>query len=419
MLPPSLDKSPASCNEAMNLAPTQVQRRARWRGYVPTPGGAARPSEIGRRLPRVLAVALLAAALVLGTPAHAQSVGLRLMPLGDSITRGYRSSTDDGYRGPLYSALKNRGIALDFVGSQRSGVMFDPDNEGYNGYRIDQIAALADAALAAYHPNLITLHAGTNDLGQNYQVATAPKRLAALIDQIITDDPKVTILVAQVVCNATPSVQSLIDSYNAKIPEIVQSRAKAGKHVYLVSMKAVTKADLADGLHPNDAGYQKMADAWDAAIQQVIADGKVAPIEFPGVFEIENQESGLVVDVNAGSTDNGAMVIQWQSGGNSNQRWNFIPTTNGYYQIKNAFSGLDLNVTGASKESEAKIVQWQFGPEGNDQWLPARQADGSYTFSNRNSGLFLDNPGGSTAGAQLDQAKASDGANQKFKLVPR
>ncbi len=372
-----------------------------------------------KRLLRAVASGVIGAALLLGVSAQAQSVGLRLMPLGDSITRGYRSSTDDGYRGPLYSALKKRGIALDFVGSQRAGAMFDPDNEGHNGYRINQIAQLVDATLAIYHPNVVTLHIGTNDIKDNYQVPTAPQRLASLIDQIIAADPHVTILVAQLVCTANPSNQALTETYNGKIPEIVQSRAKAGKHVYMVSMKALTKADLDDGLHPNDGGYQKMADAWDTALQQAIADGKVAPVEFAGVFEIQNQESGLVVDVSAGSTDSGATVIQWPSGGNSNQSWNFIPTSDGYYQIRNAFSGQDLNVTAASKESEAKIVQWPFGTESNDQWLPARQANGSYTFSNRNSGLLLDNPGGSTQGAQLDQANANGAANQKFKLVPR
>ena len=417
MLPPGSYHFPASSDEPMNLIPARLRRG----GGVAMPCGEARPCGLGRWLSRALVPALLAAALVLGTSSvrAAQSVGLRLMPLGDSITRGYKSTTEDGYRAPLSTALKNRGIALDFVGSQRCGALLNSDVEGYNGYRIDQITALVDTALATYHPNLITLHIGTNDLAQNYQAATASKRLAALIDQIIADDPKVTILVAQLVCNATPSVQSLIDAYNAKIPEIVQSRAKAGKHVYLVSMKALTKADLADGLHPNDVGYQKMADAWDAGIQQAIAGGKVAPVDFAGVFEIDNLESGLAADVFGRSGDNGARIIQWQSTGNSNQLWTLIPTSDGYYQIKNAGSGLDLNVAGASKEGGAKIVQWQFGQDGNDQWLPVLQPDGSYTFANRNSGLLLDNPGGSTPETQLDQAEPGGGSNQKFKLVPR
>lgn len=370
----------------------------------------------------LLGMALIGGLLLLtGSTTHAQSAGLRLMPIGDSITAGYRSTTGNGYRGPLYPELINQGDALDFVGSQRSGVMFDPDNEGYYGDRIDQISGLINGELALYQPNVVLLHIGTNDLGQNYQVSTAPARLASLIDQIIADDPTVTVLVAQLIPNSTASVESDIVAYNTQIPAIVQARVNAGKHVSMVSMSALTTADLSDGLHPNDGGYQKMANAWDAGIQQVIADGWVAHIDFAGNFEIENEYSSLAVDVSGASTANGASVIQWPYGGNSNQIWNFIPTSNGYYQIKNAYSALDLNVTGASTANGAEIVQWQFGTQGNDQWLPVRQSDGSYVFYNRSSGLTLDDPGYSTAqGTQFDQWGANGGGtNQKFYVIGR
>ncbi len=357
----------------------------------------------------------------IGPSAHAQSAGLRLMPIGDSITAGYRSSTGNGYRGPLYSELISQGDALDFVGSQRSGVMFDPDNEGYYGYRIDQIAGLINGELALYQPNVVLLHIGTNDLGQNYQVSTAPARLASLIDQIIADDPTVTVLVAQLIPNSTASVESDIVAYNNQIPAIVQARVNAGKHVYMVSMSTLTTADLNDGLHPNDGGYQKMADVWDAGIKQVIAAGWVAPIDFAGKFEIQSVSCGQVLDVSGGSTTNNAPIIQWPYGGGANQLWNFIPTSNGYYQIKNAYSALDLNVVGASTTNGAGIVQWQFGTQGNDQWLPVRQSDGSYVFYNRSSGSLLDSPGVTTPTktVQLDQWGANGGTNQRFYVIAR
>jgi len=355
--------------------------------------------------------------LLTGTSTRAQSAGLRLMPLGDSITAGYRSTTGNGYRGPLSDELIKQGDALDFVGSQRSGVMFDPDDEGYYGARIDQVAALITKELALYQPNVITLHLGSNDLNGNYQVSTAPARLASLIDQIVAADPKATVLVAQLVCDSDATVQSRINAYNAQIPEIVRTRASAGKHVFLVSMGALTTADLNDGLHPNDSGYQKMADAWDAGIKQVIAVGWVAHIDFAGKFEIQSVSNGLALDVSGGSTANDATVIGWPFGGNSNQLWNFIPTSSGFYQIKNAYSGLDVNVTAASKASGAKVVQWQFGSQGNDQWLPVRNADGSYVFSNRNSGLLLDNPGGTAQGGQFDQRAANGRTNQRFHVI--
>ena len=345
------------------------------------------------------------------------SSGLRLMPVGDSITSGYRSSTGNGYRGPLWDELIKQGDAVDFVGSQRSGVMFDPDNEGHSGYRIDQIAGLIDKELALYQPNLVLLDIGTNDLGQNYQVSTAPARLASLIDQIVAADPNATILVAPLICNSTPRVQTLINSFNAQIPAIVQARTNAGKRVSLVSMSALTTDDLKDGLHPNDTGYQKMADAWDVGIKRVIAAGNLTRIDFAGKFEIQSVNSGLALDVSGGSTANNAAIIQQPHSADTGQLWNFIPTDSGYYQIKNAPSGLDLNVTAASTTNGATIVQWQFGTQGNDQWFPMQNLDGSYVFYNRNSGLLLDNPGDKTQGAQMDQWGANGGANQKFRLI--
>ena len=362
-----------------------------------------------------------------GPSAHAQGTGLRLMPVGDSITAGYRSSSGGGYRGPLWPELISQKDALDFVGSQRSGTMFDPDNEGYYGARIDKIAGLINGELALYHPNVVLLDIGINDLGQNYQVSTAPARLASLIDQIIAADPTVTVLVAQLVCNSTPAVESRVVSFNSQLPAIVQARAKAGKPVFLVSMNSIGLADLKDGLHPNDGGYQKMADAWDTGIKQAIASGKVAHIDFAGKFEIQSVSSGQALDVSGGSTDNGAAIIEWPYSGASNQMWNFIPTSNGYYQIKNAFSALDLNVTGASKASGVPIVQWPFGADGNDQWKPVRNADGSYVFYNRSSGLALDIPAtvtppsanGAAQLVQLDQQGANGKASQKFKLIEK
>lgn len=363
-----------------------------------------------------------------GMTAYAQSATLRLMPIGDSITSGYKSSTNNGYRGPLYSELINQGDALDMVGPNRDGVMFDPDHAGYSGKRIDEVAGLINGPLATYQPNLITLHIGTNDMGQNYYVSTAPSRLASLIDQIIAAAPNATVLVAQLICSSDATIQSRINAYNSQIPGIVQARANAGKHVYMVSMSSLNTGDLTAGdpLHPNDGGYQKMADNWNAGIKQVISMGWVAHIDFAGKFEIQSVSCGQVLDVSGGSTANGASIIQWPYGGGSNQLWNFIPTSNGYYQIKNANSALDLNVTGASTADGTAIVQWPFGPQGNDQWLPVRNADGSYVFHNRSSGLLLDSPGvttqnanGTTKIVQLDQRGVSGGASQRFNVIGR
>lgn len=365
---------------------------------------------------RILVLAALAA---FATPCSLQASTLRLMPIGDSITSGFQGTGNNGYRGPLYSSLVAQGHRTDFVGTLRDGTTFDTDHEGHSGDRIDQVAPVLNAALSTWKPNIVTLHIGSNDMGQNYQVSTAPNRLASMIDQILAGAPGVTIIVAQLTPNSDPAAQARINAYNSQMPGIVQARVNAGKKVHLINMNSLNNGDLKDGLHPNDNGYQKMANAWLGGIQQVIANGWVSDIPFAGVYQIQSVSSGQSLDVSGASTAGGAAVVQWPYGGARHQLWNFIPTSNGYYRIRSANSGLDLNVSGASTTNGGLIVQWTFGTGNNDQWLPTRNADGSYTIRNRHSGLLLDNPGGNTQGAQFNQWGANNGPNQRFNCIAR
>lgn len=228
----------------------------------------------------------LACALVLGACAEFPHVddmnqeveiaapALRIMPLGDSITYGVGSSTSSSYRAALWDRLV--GNSVDFVGTQRSGQLPDTDHQGHSGWTISQIAGIASGVLSTYRPNVVTLHIGTNDMNRNVDVAAAPARLGALIDQILVAAPDATVLVATLVPANNATVQARVAEYNRQIPSVVAQRANAGKRVRVVSMAAVTPADLADTLHPNDAGYRKMSDAFYAGIQAALAAGWIS-----------------------------------------------------------------------------------------------------------------------------------------------
>lgn len=58
---------------------------------------------------------------VYAQPAHLDDTktNLRILPLGDSITEGFRDPTGNGYRFRLQKDLSTN--KLDFVGTQRSG----------------------------------------------------------------------------------------------------------------------------------------------------------------------------------------------------------------------------------------------------------------------------------------------------------
>ena len=258
--------------------------------HGPTPHGPARhhlapPEETGRhpaaagRVPRLIgrllaglvamAAALLAVTAGAGAAQAAERAAepVRIMPLGDSITDGF--NVPGGYRIGLWQHLVADGRQVDFVGSQYNGPaeLGDHDHEGHSGWTIEQIDANISGWLAAYNPDVILLHIGTNDM-YGYDPAGAPARMATLIDHITAQAPDTELFVATII--PLGFLESTVQSFNAQVTSIVQARAQAGANIHLVDMyNAVSVADLADGVHPNATGYAKMADAWYNALLSV------------------------------------------------------------------------------------------------------------------------------------------------------
>ena len=218
----------------------------------------------------VLAMAAVTAGAAMKTDvAHAESNGgVKVMPLGDSITDG--NQTPGGYRIGLWQRFVQNGYKVDFVGSLSNGPasLGDHDHEGHSGWRIDQIDANIVGWLNAQQPHTVLLHIGTNDIGQNDDLPNAPNRLSALIDHITATVPTAEVFVAQIIPLSFDAAQ--VNAFNAAIPGIVASKVAVGKHVHLVDMfHALTTADLVDGVHPTAAGYDKMAAVWYQALSSV------------------------------------------------------------------------------------------------------------------------------------------------------
>lgn len=212
---------------------------------------------------------------------------LRLMPLGDSITYGAGSTLNNGYRvmlGDLLLEGEPAALDVDFVGSQDSGRFADPAyvHEGYSGWVIEQLVELVTPTaenagpLLTYNPNLITLHIGTNDMNQNREVESAPERLETLIDRIFEAVPDVTLVVATLVPAQDPALNARIEMYNQSVRDLVQTRRSQGEKIVLADMSAVTPQDLADNLHPNNAGYERMARVFDTATKKALSLGWLA-----------------------------------------------------------------------------------------------------------------------------------------------
>ncbi|MFJ6982942.1 MULTISPECIES: GDSL-type esterase/lipase family protein [unclassified Streptomyces] len=210
----------------------------------------------------------LAALVLPATTAHAESNGgVRIMPLGDSITDGF--NVPGGYRADLWQYLAADGHRDDFVGSQSNGParLGDHDHEGHSGWRIEQIDARAAEWVRATSPRTILLHIGTNDMVQNFAPAGAPARLRTLVEHLTAAAPGADVFVSDLVPLADPAGAARVQRFNAAVPGVVSGLAAEGRRVHFVPMAgALTSADLADGVHPTAGGYAKMAARWYAAL---------------------------------------------------------------------------------------------------------------------------------------------------------
>lgn len=206
-----------------------------------------------------------------------ESHDLTVLPLGDSITWGARSSDGNGYRQALKSRLA--GSKVHYIGSQHSGTMWDNSNEGHGGKTIEELYPYLGLHINE-SPNLVLLMAGTNDMDKNVDVQNAPERLGLFIDEIFATYSDAAVLVAQLIPATREPTRSNIVEYNKKIPGIVASRAKAGKKVLVVSMSAVTDSDIGDQLHPDDEGYSKIAEAWYTGIKKAIENAWISSRDF-------------------------------------------------------------------------------------------------------------------------------------------
>jgi lysophospholipase L1-like esterase len=358
-----------------------------------------------------VAVALTTAGIIThtGTAAAESNGGVRIMPLGDSITEG--TQVPGGYRIGLWQRLAAAGYRTDFVGSQFNGpaALGDHDHEGHPGWRIDQIDANITGWLRTSTPRTVLLHIGTNDVLQNYNVSGAPSRLSTLVDHITATVPSADVFVASIIPISNSGQESAARTFNATIPGMVQSKVNAGKRVHFVDMHAaLTTGDLIDGVHPTAGGYDKMAAVWYNALRAV--PGSIGDQTTPGTpttpgtgSALASAASGRCLDVPNSNSANGTQPIIYDCNGNANQRW----TVNGQ-TLQSLGKCLD-SPTGAT--AGTKVQLWDCHGGTNQRW----NLNSNGTISNAQSGLCLDVRGNATANGTLVQLwTCTAAANQRW-----
>jgi lysophospholipase L1-like esterase len=198
---------------------------------------------------------------------------VRVMPLGDSITRGSGSTNINGYRRPLYLSLQGDGYWIDFVGSLEVGSSdFDRHHEGHSGWSADggTRGSIADSVYSFLTENpadTVLLHIGTNDVQEGHQ---DPEDVARILDEIRRKSADIQVILALIINQKIYSPET--SQYNEQVRELASERIAMGHSLLLVDMEKALSypEDMYDLVHPNDSGYAKMAVVWYGALIEIL-----------------------------------------------------------------------------------------------------------------------------------------------------
>lgn len=227
---------------------------------------------------RYITVGLLAVMLA-STPRLSRADTVTIMPLGDSITQGYRGR--DSYRRDLWLKLIEAGADVDFVGSMKNNFTgapahkdFDMDHEGHWGWRADQILEKIDSWAARFKPDIVLMHLGTNDMGSQQDIPETVVEIQKIIARLRRHNPGVTILVAQIIPVAFTSANMRIMKFNDALPDLAQALSSETSPIIIVNQfdGFDARRDTYDGIHPNESGIKKMVGTWAAALHNVFAN---------------------------------------------------------------------------------------------------------------------------------------------------
>jgi lysophospholipase L1-like esterase len=266
----------------------------------------------------------------------------KIMPLGDSITKGHASagsSPEGGYRDDLSALLKKEGIAFDFVGSQATGSGFDRNHEGHSGKTADYIDANVTKYLQARKPEVVLLHVGTNDVSQDESPASTADEISSIIDKIKNYDSGIR----TVLCSTIPRKDdgdASNDDLAKRIEELYYEKRAAGHRIFYAGQNEIYKTNAShkseyysDSVHPNNTGYHVLAEVYFNALLTALTFDDVAITDnfnrknlgqtwvADGEYEIVNNElkntaASAVwgyLAVYAGQVNPGAVSIKWSA----------------------------------------------------------------------------------------------------------
>ena len=206
-----------------------------------------------------------------------------IMPLGDSITRGFLGNDPDvgSYRQYLADQLYGLGVEFDLVGNYNLelGGIRDADYQAVGGFSIGQMVSQFGMAIEQHQPDVILALAGTNDIWSNVGHDESVRRYDSLVSLALDKSPSSRIIMATVpplgCCQLGKPfwteewAKERNSQQIATMNSALQVIAEQYDAVTLADYNSVfdVEVDLTDdGVHPNGAGQRKLGQTFLRAL---------------------------------------------------------------------------------------------------------------------------------------------------------
>ncbi|MBI4892473.1 MAG: hypothetical protein HY821_17745 [Acidobacteria bacterium] len=217
--------------------------------------------------------ALLFTCLAMAQAPKPEARAWTILPLGDSMTE---CSRDYGcYRTELARMIAQAGYHAKFVGSRHND--WEPEamrHDGYSGKTAEFLAGEMERIYTANPADVILLHSGHNHFIEEAPIpgiVEASERIIRIARQV---NPRVIVLLAQVVEVGKLPKYAYIPDLNREIAKLAQRLDTRSQSVVLVNQAAgfdYRTDTVADLVHPNAQGARKIASRWFEALQPILS----------------------------------------------------------------------------------------------------------------------------------------------------
>jgi len=114
-------------------------------------------------------------------------------------------------------------------------------------------------------PDVILLHAGTNDLnpaGDQSSLWTTIGGIRTTINNWEASNWPVTVIYSRIINTSPTNTETTTFNNNVRANVVLPAISSNDQAIWVNHESALSSSDFSDYLHPNETGYAKMADVW-------------------------------------------------------------------------------------------------------------------------------------------------------------